>query len=99
MTKNTTTSTIATVQVIFASGRVLSMVKSCSGLVQTPCIERSAIAAVKASNAAQMALCGDGQHFVSLDKEIRTMREAGKDMQDKYKEMSKGGMAINEVEC
>ena len=69
------------------------------GLVQVPCIERNAIAAVKAINAAQMALRGDGQHFVSLDKVIRTMRETGKDMQDKYKETSKGGLAVNGVEC
>ncbi|HDS1118338.1 TPA: L-serine ammonia-lyase, iron-sulfur-dependent, subunit alpha, partial [Pluralibacter gergoviae] len=68
------------------------------GLVQVPCIERNAIAAVKAINAAQMALRGDGQHFVSLDKVIRTMRETGKDMQDKYKETSKGGLAVNGVE-
>jgi len=69
------------------------------GLVQVPCIERNAIAAVKAINAAQMALRGDGSHFVSLDKAIRTMRETGKDMQDKYKETSKGGLAVNVIEC
>lgn len=69
------------------------------GLVQVPCIERNAIAAVKAINAAQMALRGDGQHFVSLDKAIRTMRETGRDMQDKYKETSKGGLAVNVIEC
>ncbi|WP_172153369.1 L-serine ammonia-lyase, partial [Pseudomonas tumuqii] len=61
------------------------------GLVQVPCIERNAIAAVKAINAAQMALRGDGQHFISLDRVIRTMRDTGADMHDKYKETSRGG--------
>jgi L-serine dehydratase len=69
------------------------------GLVQVPCIERNAIAAVKAINAAQMALRGDGEHFISLDKVIRTMRDTGRDMQDKYKETSKGGLAVNAIEC
>ncbi len=69
------------------------------GLVQIPCIERNAIAAVKAINAAQMALRGDGTHKVSLDDVIRTMRETGEDMMDKYKETSKGGLAVNVVEC
>lgn len=69
------------------------------GLVQVPCIERNAIATVKAINAAQMALRGDGQHFISLDKVIRTMRDTGKDMLDKYKETSKGGLAVNAIEC
>ncbi|MCM2973227.1 L-serine ammonia-lyase [Larsenimonas suaedae] len=69
------------------------------GLVQVPCIERNAIATVKAINAAQLALRGDGQHFISLDKVIRTMRDTGRDMQDKYKETSKGGLAVNAVEC
>lgn len=69
------------------------------GLVQVPCIERNAIAAMKAINAAQMALRGDGQHFISLDKVIRTMRDTGRDMQDKYKETSKGGLAVNAIEC
>ena len=69
------------------------------GLVQVPCIERNAIAAMKAINAAQMALRGDGQHFVSLDKVIRTMRDTGRDMQDKYKETSRGGLAVNAIEC
>lgn len=69
------------------------------GLVQIPCIERNAIAAVKAINAAQMALRGDGQHFISLDKVIKTMRETGMDMQDKYKETSLGGLAVNTPEC
>ena len=69
------------------------------GLVQIPCIERNAIAAVKAINAAQMALNGDGEHYVSLDKVIQTMKETGKDMSDKYKETSKGGLAVNSIEC
>ncbi|GHB00387.1 L-serine ammonia-lyase [Modicisalibacter luteus] len=69
------------------------------GLVQVPCIERNAIAAVKAINAAQMALRGDGDHFISLDKVIRTMRDTGRDMQDKYKETSRGGLAVNAIEC
>ncbi|WP_110686844.1 L-serine ammonia-lyase [Salinicola aestuarinus] len=70
-----------------------------AGLVQVPCIERNAIAAVKAINAAQMALRGDGEHFISLDKVIRTMRDTGRDMQDKYKETSRGGLAVNTIEC
>ncbi|WP_434986485.1 L-serine ammonia-lyase [Vreelandella zhaodongensis] len=70
-----------------------------AGLVQVPCIERNAIASVKAINAARMALHGDGDHFVSLDKVIRTMRDTGRDMQDKYKETSKGGLAVNAIEC
>ncbi len=69
------------------------------GLVQVPCIERNAIAAVKAINATQMALRGDGEHFVSLDKVIQTMRDTGRDMLDKYKETSKGGLAVNVTEC
>lgn len=69
------------------------------GLVQVPCIERNAIAAVKAINAAQMALRGDGEHFISLDHAIRTMRDTGADMHDKYKETSRGGLAVNLVEC
>ncbi|MCM2131206.1 L-serine ammonia-lyase [Larsenimonas rhizosphaerae] len=69
------------------------------GLVQVPCIERNAIATVKAINAAQLGLRGDGQHFISLDKVIRTMRDTGRDMQDKYKETSKGGLAVNTIEC
>ncbi|HBP42880.1 MAG: L-serine ammonia-lyase [Vreelandella alkaliphila] len=70
-----------------------------AGLVQVPCIERNAIASVKAINAARMAMHGDGDHFVSLDKVIRTMRDTGRDMQDKYKETSKGGLAVNAIEC
>ena len=69
------------------------------GLVQIPCIERNAIAAVKAINAARMALRGDGSHFVSLDKVIKTMRETGADMMSKYKETARGGLAVNIVEC
>jgi len=69
------------------------------GLVQVPCIERNAIAAVKAINAAQMALRGDGEHFISLDRVIRTMRNTGADMQDKYKETSRGGLAVSAIEC
>jgi len=69
------------------------------GLVQIPCIERNAIASVKAINAARMALRGDGTHHVSLDKVIKTMRETGADMLTKYKETSRGGLAVNIVEC
>jgi L-serine dehydratase len=69
------------------------------GLVQIPCIERNAIASVKAINAARMALRGDGTHHVSLDKVIKTMRETGADMQVKYKETARGGLAVNIVEC
>src|SRR3546814_10151495 len=60
------------------------------GLVQIPCIERNAMGAVKAINASRMALRGDGKHKVSLDKVIKTMRDTGRDMQDKYKETSRG---------
>ncbi len=69
------------------------------GLVQIPCIERNAIASVKAINAARMAMRGDGSHHVSLDKVIKTMRETGADMMTKYKETSRGGLAVNIVEC
>ncbi len=69
------------------------------GLVQVPCIERNAMAAVKAINAARIALRGDGQHFVSLDKVIKTMRDTGADMKTKYKETSRGGLAVNVIEC
>ncbi|MFJ6077538.1 L-serine ammonia-lyase [Pseudarthrobacter sp. NPDC092419] len=69
------------------------------GLVQVPCIERNAIAAAKAINAAKMALWGDGTHRVSLDEVIVTMRETGKDMSSKYKETAMGGLAVNVVEC
>jgi L-serine dehydratase len=69
------------------------------GLVQIPCIERNAIAAAKAINAAKMALWGDGSHRVSLDEVIVTMRETGRDMSSKYKETAMGGLAVNVVEC
>ena len=68
------------------------------GLVQIPCIERNAMAAIKAINASRLALRGDGDHFVSLDKVIQTMRDTGRDMQDKYKETSRGGLATNVLE-
>ena len=73
---------------------------------RSPCIERNAIAAVKAINAARLALRGSGEHVVSLDKVIRTMRDTGRDMQEEYKETSRGGLAthvvhvpVNVVEC
>ena len=69
------------------------------GLVQVPCIERNAMGAVKAINAARLALRGDGEHFVSLDKVIKTMRETGRDMKTKYKETARGGLAVNVIEC
>ena len=69
------------------------------GLVQIPCIERNAMGSVKAINASRMAFRGDGKHKVSLDKVIRTMRDTGRDMRDKYKETSRGGLAVNVIEC
>ena len=69
------------------------------GLVQVPCIERNTMGAVKAINAARLALRGDGEHHVSLDSVIETMRQTGVDMQDKYKETSQGGLAVNVVAC
>lgn len=69
------------------------------GLVQVPCIERNAMGAMKAINSASMALRGDGTHYVPLDKVIRTMRDTGRDMNDKYKETSRGGLAVNVIEC
>jgi L-serine dehydratase len=69
------------------------------GLVQVPCIERNAIASVTAIHAARLALRGNGHHFVSLDKAIKTMRATGRDMLDKYKETSRGGLAVNLIEC
>lgn len=69
------------------------------GLVQIPCIERNAMGSVKAINAVRMAMRGDGKHKVSLDKVIKTMRDTGRDMQDKYKETSRGGLAVNVIEC
>ncbi len=70
-----------------------------AGLVQIPCIERNAMGAVKAVNATRMALAGDGKHRVSLDRVIRTMRDTGRDMKNKYKETSRGGLAVNVIEC
>jgi len=69
------------------------------GLVQVPCIERNAMGAVKAINASRIALAGDGKHKVSLDRVIATMRQTGADMLTKYKETSRGGLAVNVVEC
>ncbi len=69
------------------------------GLVQIPCIERNAVGSVKAITAARMAVRGDGRHHVTLDKAIKTMRETGADMKDKYKETARGGLALNVVEC
>ncbi len=69
------------------------------GLVQIPCIERNAMGSVKAINAARLALRGRGDHFVSLDKVIKTMRDTGRDMEAKYKETARGGLAVNVVEC
>ena len=69
------------------------------GLVQIPCIERNAVASVKAINASRMALWGEGRHQVSLDTVIETMRQTGEDMLSKYKETSLGGLAVNVVEC
>ena len=69
------------------------------GLVQIPCIERNAMGSVKAINAQRLALIGDGQQKVSLDKVIKTMRETGADMKKHYKETSRGGLAVNVIEC
>jgi len=69
------------------------------GLVQIPCIERNAMGSVKAINASRIALRGNGSHKVSLDRVIKTMRETGADMKTKYKETSRGGLAINVIEC
>ncbi|HHP7243174.1 MAG TPA: L-serine ammonia-lyase [Elainellaceae cyanobacterium] len=69
------------------------------GLVQVPCIERNAMGAMKAINAARMALRGDGTHYVPLDKVIKTMRDTGADMHVKYKETARGGLAVNVIEC
>jgi len=68
------------------------------GLVQVPCIERNAMASVKAISAARMALRGDGTHYVSLDQVIKTMKDTGRDMQEKYKETARGGLAVNVIE-
>jgi L-serine dehydratase len=69
------------------------------GLVQIPCIERNAMASVKAINAQRLAMSGDGQQKVSLDEVIKTMRETGADMKNHYKETSRGGLAVNVIEC
>jgi L-serine dehydratase len=69
------------------------------GLVQVPCIERNAMAAVKAINAVRIALMGSGEHLVSLDTVITTMRQTGADMKTKYKETARGGLAVNVIEC
>jgi L-serine dehydratase len=69
------------------------------GLVQIPCIERNAMGAIKAINAARIALRGDGTHYVALDKVIKTMRDTGADMKTKYKETARGGLALNVIEC
>ncbi|MEL6382863.1 MAG: L-serine ammonia-lyase [Cyanobacteria bacterium J06626_18] len=69
------------------------------GLVQVPCIERNAMGAIKAINATRMALKGNGQHCVHLDCVIKTMRDTGADMHEKYKETSRGGLAVNVIEC
>lgn len=69
------------------------------GLVQIPCIERNAMGSIKAVNASRLALIGDGQHQISLDKVIRTMKQTGHDMQSIYKETSLGGLAVNQPEC
>jgi L-serine dehydratase len=69
------------------------------GLVQIPCIERNAMGAVKAVNATSLSLLGNGQHYVSLDKVIATMKQTGKDMMAIYKETSLGGLAANLPEC
>ena len=70
-----------------------------AGLVQVPCIERNAMASVAAVNASRLALHSDGHHRVSLDNAIKTMRETGADMSQKYKETSRGGLALNVVQC
>ena len=70
-----------------------------NGLVQVPCIERNSMGAIKAVNAARMALMSDGSHLVSLDQVIETMRQTGVDMQVNYQETSLGGLAVNVVSC
>ena len=70
-----------------------------AGLVQVPCIERNAVGAVKAIEAARLAMMGDGTHRVSLDEVIESMRRTGLDMNERYKETSQGGLAVNVVEC
>jgi L-serine dehydratase len=70
-----------------------------AGLVQVPCIERNAVGAIKAIEASRLALVGDGSHLVSLDQVIETMRRTGLDMNERYKETSQGGLAVNVVAC
>ena len=70
-----------------------------AGLVQIPCIERNAFGATKAILAASLALQGDGQHRVTLDQVVETMRQTGLDMSEKYRETSRGGLAVNVPEC
>ena len=77
----------------------LGRLRSVGGLVQIPCIERNAMAANTAINAVRMAMLGDGSHIVTLDQAIETMKQTGEDMMAKYKETSKGGLAVNVVEC
>ena len=72
---------------------------SVRGLVQVPCIERNGLGAIKAVSAASLALRGDGLHLVSLDACIETMRQTGRDMHEKYKETSLGGLAVNVPDC
>jgi L-serine dehydratase len=69
------------------------------GLVQIPCIERNAMGSVKAINAQRLAMQAEGKHKVSLDKVIKTMRDTGADMKNRYKETSRGGLAVNVIEC
>ena len=69
------------------------------GLVQVPCIERNGLGAIKAVSAASLALRGDGEHFMPLDNCIEAMRQTGRDMSEKYKETSQGGLAVNLPEC
>ena len=68
------------------------------GLVQVPCIERNAMGSIKAINAVRLALPSGGEHFVSLDAVLRTMADTGRDMHEKYKETSTGGLAVNVIE-
>src|SRR3546814_11367771 len=100
--RSTRTDTLFPYTTLFRSGMEHNLGLTCDpigGLVQIPCIERNAMGAVKAINASRMALRGDGKHKVSLDKVIKTMRDTGRDMQDKYKETSRGGLAVNVIEC
>jgi L-serine deaminase len=84
---------------ILAKIRQEARIDPVGGLVQIPCIERNAMGAVKAINAQRLALQAEGKHKVSLDKVIKTMRETGADMKNHYKETSRGGLAVNVIEC